>query len=196
MAQEQLQGGLFGEDGDLDGVEASQLTSPRREEDAAAERERAGFGTDRPGELGGVFEVVEDEQGVGPLLELLEGGPELLVRGLVEDLGPQPCPDLGESLGERLGGVDPEDAVGIVGLVAVDVLDGELGLADAPHAGQPGGADADGLPLLEGGVELLEVVGAADEVGLRENRTWNRDSTGPVPAGPGTSQILPSHRRV
>ena len=184
VAEEQLQGGPFGEDGDLDGVEASQLALPRREQDAAAERQRAGFGTDRPGELGGVLEVVEDEQGVGPLLEFLEGGLELPVGGLADGLGPQPGPDLGESLGERLGGVDPEDAAGVVRLVAVDVLDGELGLADAAHAGQPGGPDADGLPFLEDVVEGFEVVGAADEVGVPGERheERNRARRGPLPS--------------
>ena len=142
------------------------------------------FGTDRSSELGRVLEVVEDEQGVGPLSEFLEGDLELLVEGLVDGLGPQPGTDLGESLVERLGGVDPEDAVGIVRLVAVDVFDGELGLADAAHAGEPGGPDADRLPFLEDIVECFEVVGAADEVGVPGERheERNRARRGPLPS--------------
>ena len=51
-------------------------------------------GTDRTGELGGVLEVVEDQQGVGPALQLVEGGAELLVRRTFENLGTQPAADL------------------------------------------------------------------------------------------------------
>ena len=59
-------------------------------------------------------------------------------------------------------------------LEAVDVLDRELGLADAAHAGEPRGPDADGLALLQGGVQPLEVVGAADEVGVLGERHEER----------------------
>ena len=134
--------------------------------------------------MGGVLEVVEDEQGVGSLGELLEGDLELAVRRLAPDLGPQPGPDLGQALGQRLGGVDPEDAAGVVLPVAVDVFDGELGLADATHAGESGRPDADCLPCLEGSVEGFQVVGAADEVGVlgerHEERSWAR--RGPLPS--------------
>src|SRR5262249_33046238 len=127
-------------------------------------------------------EVVEDQQGLGPLLEPREGGLELLVERLVEGLGPQLGPDPGESLGEWLGGVDPEYTVGVVRLAAIDVLDGELGLTGAPHAGQPGGSDADGLTFLEDLVEGLQVVGAADEVGVPGERheERNRARRGPL----------------
>ena len=42
----------------------------------------------------------------------------------------------GQALAQRLGGVDPERAAGISVAVAVGVLDGQLRLADAAHAGQ------------------------------------------------------------
>src|SRR5262249_5459373 len=115
--------------------------------------QRTGFGTHRKGELSGVVEVIEDEQGIGPSGELVEGSSELAVRRLVADVGAEPAPELGQPLGERFSGVDPEDAVGVVRLMAVDVLDGELGLANAAHAREPGRPDADRLPLPEGVVK-------------------------------------------
>ena len=48
---------------------------------------RTWLGAHRAGELGGVVEVIEDEQGVGPSVEFLEGDPELAVEGLAEGLG-------------------------------------------------------------------------------------------------------------
>ena len=41
-----------------------------------------------------------------------------------------------------------------------------VGLADAAHAGQSGGPDADWLSFLEDLVKCFEVVGATDEVGV------------------------------
>jgi hypothetical protein len=175
VAEEQPEGRLLGQDGDLDRMESPQFASPSGEEDVAGQSGRAAFGSDRPVELGGVFEVVEDQQGLGPSLELLEGGLELLVGGLVAALGPQLRADPSEPLVEPFGGVEPEDAARVVGLIAVDVFNGELGLADAPHAGQPGGANPDRLPLLEDGVQLIEVVGAADEVGIPGERHEERN---------------------
>ena len=175
MAEEQLQGGLLGKDGDLDGWKRPSSRSARGEEDAAGEGRRTGFEADRAVELGGVVEVVEDDQGVGSPVEFLERGSELVIGRLVDGLGPQPGTDLGESLSERFGGVDPEDAAGVVVLVAVDVFDGELGLADAAHAGQPGGPDADRPSRLEDGVEPVEVVGATDEVGVPGERHEERN---------------------
>jgi hypothetical protein len=70
----------------------------------------------------------------------------------------------GEPLSQAAGCVNPEDAVGVVILVTIDILDGELGLADAPHAGKSRGSDADGLTLLENLVERVEVFSATDEV--------------------------------
>jgi hypothetical protein len=175
MAEEQLQGGLLGKDGDLNRLEATQIALARGEEDAAREGRRTGFEADRAVELGWVVEVVEDEQGVGAPVELLERGAELVVDGLLESLAPRPGTDLGKSLSERFGGVDPEDAAGVVGPVAVDVFDRELGLADAAHAGEPGGPNA-GRPLcLEDGVEPVEVVGATDEVGIPGERHEERN---------------------
>src|SRR3954447_7571754 len=98
-----------------------------------------------------------------------------MVGRLACGLRPQLGPDLGESASERLGGVDPEDTAGGVVLVTVDVLDGELSLADAPHAGETGGPDSDGLSSLEEGVELIEVVGATDEVGVPGERHDERN---------------------
>ena len=96
--------------------------------------------------------------------KLVEGRPQLLVERPVLHLGPEPGGDLGQPLGQRLGRVDPEDAVGVSVPVAIDILDRELRLADAAHPGQPGRANADGLLLAEDRVELFEVFGAADEV--------------------------------
>src|SRR4051794_4453869 len=98
MAQEQLQGGLLGEHRDLDRVESPQLTPPRREQDAAGQSQGTRLGAYRAGELGGVVEVIEDQQGLGPSLELREGGLELVVEGLAEGLWPQFGPDPGEAL--------------------------------------------------------------------------------------------------
>ena len=81
VAEEQLEGGLFGQDGDLDGKKTSQLAMPGREEDMAAGSQRAAAEpTGRA--TSGVVEVIEDEQGVGPSGEFLEGDLELPVRGL------------------------------------------------------------------------------------------------------------------
>jgi hypothetical protein len=83
---------------------------------------------------------------------------------------------LGKASGQWPGGVDPEDATGVVPLVAVDVIDGELGLANAPHAGQSGGPDANGPPRLESGVKGFQVVGATDEIGVagEQDEEWSR----------------------
>jgi len=43
MTEEQLQGRLLGQDGDLDGVKAAELAMPRGEKDAAGERRGATF---------------------------------------------------------------------------------------------------------------------------------------------------------
>jgi hypothetical protein len=75
---------------------------------------------------------------------------KLLVERLVEDVRMQPTADLSEALNERQGGIDPEDSVGVVPLVAIDIFDGELGLADAAHASEPGKAAAGRLLILEG----------------------------------------------
>ena len=174
MAEEQMQGGLLGEDGDLDGWKrpSSRWRVVKRMRQARVKDCLRG----RPGGRAG-----RDRRGYrrrarrrAPV-ELLEGGPELMIGRLVERLGPKPGTDLGESLGERFGGVDPEDAAGVVVLMAVDVFDGELGLADAAHAGQPGRPDADRLSRLEDGVQPVEVVGATDEVGVPGERheEWN-----------------------
>ena len=139
-------------------------------------RQAQGRGTwleaDRTVELGRIVEVIENDQGVGATVELLEGGPELLIGRLVECLGPKLGPDLGEPLSERFGGVDPEDAAGVVMPfpTLVDIFDGELGLANASHAGKAGGPDADGLLRLKGGAKLVEIVAAADEVGVASER--------------------------
>ena len=110
----------------------------------------------------------------GPALQLVEGGAKLLVRRTFENLGTQPAADLSQALRQWLGRVDPEDAVRVGVLESVDVLDRELGLADAAHAGEPRGPDADGLALLQGGVQPLQVVGAADEVVIPGERHEER----------------------
>src|SRR5271166_1497704 len=190
IPEEQLEGGPLREHRNLDGLESAQLALAGGEEDAAAQRERACLRADRTGELGGVLEVVEDQQGVGPALQLVEGGAELLVRRTFENLGTQPAADLSQALGQWLGRVDPEDAVRVGVVEAVDVLDRELGLADAAHAGQPRRPDADGLALLQGGVQPLQVVGAADEVVIPGERHKERSlARRGVP-------IVPSPRRA
>ena len=85
VAEEQLQGGLLGEDGDLDGVEPAQLAVTRGEEDAAGEMSRDSFGPDRASELSGILEVVEDEQGVWSAVEFLERDLKLAVGRLGRD---------------------------------------------------------------------------------------------------------------
>ena len=163
-------------------MELAQLAMPRGEEDAAGQRQRAPFGADRPSELGRVLEIVEDEQGVGPSFEFLESGLELLVEGKSMDSGRSRPPIWASALSERLGGVDPEDAVGIALLVAVDVFDGELGLADAPHAGQARGPDADGLSFLRGCR------------GARRGRRHGRRSRGSAGTARGTGPRRPAGR--
>ena len=122
----------------------------------------------------------------------------MLVRRTFENLGTQPAADLSQALGQRLGRVDPEDAVRVGVLEAVDVLDRELGLADAAHAGEPRGPDADGLALLQGGVQPLQVVGAADEVGVPGERHEERKLARrgvpivPIPDGPSEKSRGPS----
>ena len=105
----------------------------------------------------------------------VEGGAKLLVRRTFENFGRSRLPIRASPLRQWLGRVDPEDAVRVGVLEAVDVLDRELGLADAAHAGQPRGPDADGLALLQGGVQPLQVVGAADEVVIPGERHEERN---------------------
>ena len=166
---------------------------PRGEEDLAGQGRGTAFEADRTVELGRIVEVIEDDQGVGATVEFLEGSTELMIGRLVECLGPQLSTDLGEPLSERFGGVDPEDAAGVVVLIAVDIFDGELGLADAPHAGKPGRPDADRLPRLQDGVQPVEVVGATDEVGVPGKR--HEEGMGPprlLPSPAGLAKIFES----
>jgi hypothetical protein len=69
-----------------------------------------------------------------------------------------------------LGSVHPVDPAGIGIAVAVRVLHRELGLADPAHPGERSGPDADGLALLKEPVQLVEVVVAADEIGVSQER--------------------------
>jgi hypothetical protein len=143
VAEEQLQSRLLGKGGDLNRLEAVQVVPSRGEENAARKSRRAGFEADRAIELGRVVEVIVDDQGVGAPIQILKGGAELVIGRLFDGIGPQSSTDVGESLSERFGGVDPEDAAGVVVLVAVDILDGELGLSDPAHAGKSGESGAE-----------------------------------------------------
>src|SRR5262249_52712100 len=91
----------------------------------------------------GVLEVVEDEQGVPSPVEFLEHELELTVARLGPNIRTKPAAYRGQSLGQRVGGVDPEDAIGITVPIAIDVFHGELGLAAAARAAQARRADAD-----------------------------------------------------
>jgi len=172
VAEQQLEGWFLGENGKLNGLETAQVASPRGEEDAAGQCRGTSFETDRTIELGRIVEVIENNQSVRATTEQLEGGPELVIGRLVECLGPQLGPKLGEPLSERLGGVDPEDAARVVAPfpTLVGIFDGELGLADAPHAGESGWPDADALLRLKDGVELVEIVAPTDEVDVTSER--------------------------
>ena len=173
VPEQQLKSGLLGEHGELNRSETAQVSSPYRKEDAAAKCRWTPFEPDRTIEVSGVFKIIEDNQGVGTTSERIESRTELVIGGMIESLWPQLGADLGEPLSERFGGVDPENAAGVVVpfLAAVNIFDGELGLADTPHAGESGRPNADGLSRLKDGVEPLEVVGATDEVDVSGNGT-------------------------
>jgi len=81
-------------------------------------------------QVGGLLGVVEDQQPAVAPAQLVKQRLEGL--SLLGRVGQAKPPGEGDQLpgnGERLLGRDPPDQV-VVGLVAVGVLDGELGLAD------------------------------------------------------------------
>jgi len=79
-----------------------------------------------------------------------------------------------EPLGEGLSGINPEDAIRVVVLVAADLFDCQRSLADAPHTREASGPGTAGLWLLEDVVDQAEVVGATGEVGVPGERHEER----------------------
>jgi hypothetical protein len=155
----------------------------RGEQNAATECEGARFEADRAGQYTGVVEVVENEQCVGPVAKFLERDLEPPLGRLAEDVGSQPGTDSSESFREWFGGVDPKDAAWIIRLVSIDIFHGELGLAYPPHAGEPGWSNAHRLGFLKGRMQSLEVLAAADEVGIagkRDEEWWARRGSSPI----------------
>jgi hypothetical protein len=173
-----LQGRFFGENGDLDGLKAAELAMPRGEQIPAGKGRGTALDSDRPEEESRIVKIVENNKGSGTPVEFIKSRAELEIGRLVECLRQQPGTDSSKSFSERLGGVDPEKTTRVVSFVSIDILDGELGLPDSSHAGEPGGSNADWLALLKGLMQPVQVLAASDEVGVsrkrHEERSWAR----------------------
>jgi hypothetical protein len=164
MAEQQLHRRLFGEDGELHCMELAELALAGREENSAAEVSKVPPLQHRAQQHRGVVHVVQDQQCTGALVKLVESRAHLLVLGPVLEIRPELSRDRLEPLGQWLGRIHPEDAIRVGLAAAVRVFDRKLRLADAPHAGQSGRANGDGIMLAQELVELLEVLGPAHEV--------------------------------